>query len=186
MRCSSAATSPISSALTASSCRGPTSPLSTRRPGHPLAVDGQRGRQRLGLALSPDRGTLYLGGQFTGINGVARNRAGAVSTATGAVTSFNPNVVGRVRSVAVVGNTVYAGGDFTSVGGTARARLAALDGTTGALDPVLDGDRERPSSHRRREPDGSKVFVGGAFTSIAGSSQSNIACAQPDHGRVRP
>lgn len=71
--------------------------------------------------------TLYLGGDFTTVNGASRLRVAAVDTASGALLPWAPWVGGRVRSLAATASGVAIGGDFTSVGGVRRQNLVALD-----------------------------------------------------------
>lgn len=127
------------------------------------------------LALSSDSSTLYVGGQFTDVSNVVRNRVAAVDTTSGAVTDFNPDAGGRVRSIAVAGDRVYLGGDFTALGGASRARLAAVDATTGTLIPSWTATANGRVHSVVASKDGSRIFVGGAFSSIGGSSQSYLA-----------
>jgi len=125
--------------------------------------------------------TVYLGGDFTTIDGKNRKRLGSVTTA-GTVTSFKAQANASVFGIAVIGGTVYAGGTFTTVNSTARTRLAAANGTTGALlsgwTPAADDEVTSLSP----ATDGSKVFVGGLFTHIGSSSQSHVAALNPTTG----
>ena len=90
--------------------------------------------QGLTLARSPDGSRVYVGGDFTTVDGVARNRLAAFNTATGAlVTGFYPRPYSRVGAIAATNSTVYYGGTFNSVGGVARARLAAANAADGSL-----------------------------------------------------
>ena len=64
------------------------------------------------LALSPDGSTLYVGGAFDHVNGVARSDLAAFSTATGALTSWAPSTgskVERSRSPRPAGRSTWAG-----------------------------------------------------------------------------
>lgn len=79
--------------------------------------------------------TLYMGGEFTRINGQLRNCIGAVDMTTGELTPWNPNTNGTVYSIIANGNTLYIGGGFTEIGGYTRNGLAAYDLTTGQLLP---------------------------------------------------
>lgn len=74
---------------------------------------------------------LYIGGQFTSVNGTARNRIAAFDLSTNTLTDWNPNCNGTVYALAVYGSSVYAGGSFTSIGGQTRNKIAALDAGTG-------------------------------------------------------
>jgi hypothetical protein len=89
----------------------------------------------LAMAVSPDRGTLYVGGRFSQIAGAPAGRIAAIDIETGQIVStFQPPAAsGAVKAMALFGDTLYIGGDFAEVGGVARPQVAALDATTGAL-----------------------------------------------------
>src|SRR5699024_408990 len=88
------------------------------------------------MAVSEDGKTLYVGGYFGAVNGVAASSLAAIDVATCKPrTDFKASFPATVRALAVSGNTVYAGGDFTSVGGQSHKRFAAVNGTTGAVLP---------------------------------------------------
>jgi len=70
---------------------------------------------------------LYLGGDFTTVNGLPRARVVAVAASSGALQPWAPLVSGRVRTLAATATGVALGGDFVSVGGVARQNLVALD-----------------------------------------------------------
>jgi hypothetical protein len=133
-------------------------------------------------------GSIYAGGNFTTIGGVARNRLARLSTAgTGTVDagwnwpldSVVPDVVGafvRIYAIAVdIDGTVYTGGEFTSIGGLPRMGLAALDLAAPAVDV------EKPGEVRAlaRTPNGGMV-VGGYFLKAQGQSRRNLLRVLPD------
>lgn len=87
-------------------------------------------------------GTMYAVGKFTSIKQVkpaaatlARNNVFSFSSTTGQVSSFNPDVNGKVNSIALSPNcsTAYLGGVFTSVGGVTVKNIAAVNTSTGAV-----------------------------------------------------
>ncbi len=90
--------------------------------------------------------TMYAVGAFTQIKQAAptivtvtRNNAFSFSATTGQLTSWNPNVNGKVDSVALSPDcsTAYLGGAFTQVGGVAKSHLAAVSTATGAVNSGL-------------------------------------------------
>jgi len=92
--------------------------------------------------LVPCGPTMYAVGQFTSINQVMpvktvlpRNNVFSFSSTTGEVSAFNPDVNGRVNSIALSADcsTAYLGGVFTSVGGVAAKNIAAVNTATGAV-----------------------------------------------------
>lgn len=86
---------------------------------------------------------LYVGGSFTGILPDFRSNIGAINTASGAATPWNPNVSGGpVNAIAVDGSTVYIGGNFTNIGPDTRSNIGAINTVTGAAtawDPNVFG-----------------------------------------------
>jgi hypothetical protein len=139
------------------------------------------------MALSADGSTIYAGGAFTSVNGMARRRLVALNTLTGTpLTTWAPSVNNVVRDIALAGNRLYAGGVFTDSGGTPRMRLAAFHSTTGALDagwaPEARDSRVRALA---ASPDGSRIYVGGNFSSISGVTSTNrLAAVSATDGSV--
>lgn len=131
-------------------------------------------------AILPVGNLVYIGGAFTTISGVARNRIAALDTASGAPTSWNPNASGQVSALLAKGDTIYAGGSFTTIGGISRRYLAALDATTGTAlswNPNPSGGTTSINSMVRRD---NVLYVGGAFTTIGGQSRNRIAAVSLD------
>jgi hypothetical protein len=93
---------------------------------------------------------------------------------------------GIVRAVLIVGNTAYAGGDFTQVRNgnqtLNRARLAAWDLRTGAIRTGFSADAN--GTVRVLASDGTRLFVGGSFTTIRGVSRSRLAAVDLASGNV--
>ena len=135
------------------------------------------------LAVSPDGSRLYVGGQFTTVNGVTRSRIAAFDTATGTlVASFAPKVNYIVKSLVATNTTVYAAGQFGTVGGTTRNRLAAFDAATGATLP-WDPNADATVQALVMTPDGTKIIVGGAFTTVGGVAGLRPGRPRPGHRR---
>jgi PKD repeat protein len=141
------------------------------------------------VAHSHDGKTLYVGGDFTTVNGQPRNRIAAFDTATGQlIGSFNPGTGGEVRAIAVStdDSTVYAGGSFGAAAGVARNRLAAFAASTGALlswAPSADNFRVNALV---TTPDGSKVIIGGAFTTFDGLNDGGLVAVSAATGAMVP
>ena len=134
------------------------------------------------MALSPDGSTLYVGGVFDHVNGVAHSDLAAFSTATGALTSWNPSTGAEVRAIAVSpgGSSIYIGGAFGALDSKTRTFAAAVD-TSGKLlpwAPVLDSSVYAVAV----TPDDSQVLLGGYFQNINGVAQNSAGAVDPVNG----
>jgi hypothetical protein len=128
------------------------------------------------VAVSSDLSTVYVGGDFTSINGVPRKNLAALDATTGAVkTTWQADATGGpVRTMEVKGDRLYVGGAFTGIDGTTRKRLVALN----LSGQVLGTFNPRPSWTVRDiavAPDGGSVFAVGGFATIGGASRPNGA-----------
>jgi hypothetical protein len=138
-------------------------------------------QQGLALAASADGKRIYVGGDFTDVSGVAKNRIVALDATTGAVLPFTASVNSRVRALAVGDGVLYAGGLFTTSSSQPRARLAAFNATTGALLSWAPGaDREVMGI---AVPAGSgKVVVGGRFSTLGGAANYGLGAVSVTTG----
>jgi|GEM_PF-2491778 len=129
------------------------------------------------IAVQAD-GKLMIAGNFTSVNGTARNQIARLNSNGTLDTSFNPGTGPSytVNAVAVQADgKILIGGDFTSYSGTARAHLARLN-STGSLDTsfvVGTGTEARVNSIIVR--DSGKILIGGEFISYNGSKAVGIA-----------
>ncbi|MGH8961450.1 MAG: hypothetical protein ACRDWT_09610 [Jatrophihabitantaceae bacterium] len=138
------------------------------------------------VTVSPDGSRVYVGGQFTSVNGVTRNRIAAFDASTGAlINSFAPSVDSVVNAIVATNATVYVGGAFSKSSSVARTRLAAFTAGTGALlswNPTADDGVQSMVL----TPDGSKMIVAGAFNSIGGATYHGLAALDPATGAPLP
>jgi outer membrane protein assembly factor BamB len=97
--------------------------------------------QGLTITASPDGSRVYVGGDFTTVDGQARGHIAAFDTATGALDpNFKPNVGAEVRAITANNTTVYVGGNFLSTG--LLRRLQRCDVVLGT-----DGGRQHRQRH---------------------------------------
>ncbi|MCC6991161.1 MAG: hypothetical protein IT181_19305, partial [Acidobacteria bacterium] len=114
------------------------------------------------LLVTDDR--VYVGGDFSAVNGVARSGLAAVDPASGALLPFGPVLTGGVplvESVALRGAELFIAGAFETAGGQPRRGLAALDAVTGVVTgwaPAVAGIA------RVVEVSGTQVFASGSLT----------------------
>ena len=151
--------------------RGRASPVSTR----------PRTAQVRAIAASPDGSRIYIAGDFTTVNGQTRNRIAALDAERRPARRLRAErerlrVRARVR-----GSTVYLGGSFTSVDGTTRARAAAVttSGAGSCRGPAVGDDVVRAIAV---SPDGTKVLLGGSFSTVNGVVGSyGMGAVNADH-----
>ncbi len=139
------------------------------------------------ILLSDDGTRLYVGGDFTSLNGNTNvKRLASLDAATGAHdTTFVPGPVNlAVRAIDQAGTRLFVGGDFVKVNNIDRKFVAAVDATTGALDPwnpILNGT----VADIEISADDATIYLGGAFTTIGGVSRQYIGGVATDSNALR-
>lgn len=124
---------------------------------------------------------LYVAGLFDKIDNQKRKNLASFDLKTGQLTSWNPKVNGRIRSLAVTDSLVYVGGDFDSVANTSRKFLAAIDKQTGALSAWNPNPNK---SVIEIKESGNQMIVGGEFSLIGGVARSAIAAIDKSNAAV--
>ena len=149
-------------------------------------ITGGSGAEVTALAVSGN--TLYVGGNFTHINGVYRDNLAAFNLSTGALTSWAPTAFGTVLSISPSpdGSEIYLGGSFNKLDGVARTFAGAVtasgSGTVEPWDPVLNNSVTSVAV----SPDDSHVMVGGYFTQFNGVTQNAIGSTFATTGASDP
>ncbi|WP_236508538.1 DUF4347 domain-containing protein, partial [Tychonema sp. BBK16] len=141
------------------------------------------------ITTAPANGTatindwIYVGGDFTTVNGTSRNRIARMNADGSLDTAFNPTggMNGFIDGFALDSSgKLYVGGRFTTVNGTARNYLVRMnaDGSvdnafnpTGGMDSFVDGLALDSSG---------KLYVGGDFTTVNGTAINRIARMNAD------
>jgi hypothetical protein len=126
-------------------------------------------------ALASNGTSLYVGGTFTTVNGVARRGVAKLDPVTGAVdTAFNANLTsGKVTDAAVVGGRLLVGGTFP---GKLRALNLATGANTGYINVAITGSvagNAGPTEVYRFavNPAGTRLVAVGNFTSVGGQTR---------------
>jgi uncharacterized delta-60 repeat protein len=124
-------------------------------------------------------GKVLIGGGFTRVGGLRRNRIARLNADGSVDKGFNPNANGWVTSLAVqTDGKVLIGGWFTTVGGARRTRIARLH-ADGSIDTSFDSDVNDTVSSIGVLSDG-KVLIGGRFTTVGGAARNRIARLHSD------
>ena len=132
------------------------------------------------LAVQDD-GNVLIGGYFTNVHGVARNRLARLLANGTPDPGFLEGLAGADNAVFSVvargtGGQVMVGGDFHLVNGVAQNRIAWLN-ADGALYPgFLNGlAGVNGTVFSATAQTGRKVLVGGQFSSVNGVPRNNLA-----------
>ncbi len=126
------------------------------------------------ITRSADGDRLFVGGEFTTINGVPTGNVAAIDPITGTViddfrapaqaTTGGRNIV---HALEIAGNQLYIGGEFSGVNGVGQNHLVRVSASTGQVDASFT-PRIQLGSVMAVEPaaDGQRVFVGGQFEQV--------------------
>lgn len=121
---------------------------------------------------------IRLGGEFTTVNGLNRNRFARLSTAGAALAQTGTGANGRVTCMVQLLNGKWLiGGEFTTIQGVARTRLARLN-ADGSLDTSFNLALTGSTGYTTPScflllPSGD-VMLGGRFQLIGGQSRSYL------------
>lgn len=121
-------------------------------------------------ALLPDGNVVYLGGLFTGVRSVDHPNLAAVTADSGLlVATFTTTAGDRVTSLAKLGTRLLFGGNFH---GLPFDYLGGVEPSTGA--PLVNlPSPNLPVSALAAV--GQQLYLGGAFTTVAGVARSHAA-----------
>jgi hypothetical protein len=119
------------------------------------------------VALDND-GNVFFGGDFTAVNGFARQKAARVDPA-GTLHSWAPIFNDSVYSLSIQDSRILVGGKFTDIGGLDREYFARLDSATGIPDDVSINIRSRGAFPCifGSQAIGSYLWIWGDFWSIS-------------------
>lgn len=128
------------------------------------------------LAFSPSTNRLYLGGQFTSVNGTGRAALAAVDASSGLLSAWDAGLVAnvsgpRVNALATAGGIVYAGGLFQRASGTTSVNFGAFNESDAAR---TGGAVSLNGEVRAVAVDSANVYAGGDFTTESGSSFNRL------------
>jgi hypothetical protein len=141
-------------------------------------------------ALTSDGASLFVGGDFTALNGrtLAKPRLVKLNATTGAqITGFDPPTIPNVvYALDYSGGKVYAGGDFSAVdqaGRTIGKKGVSVDHDTGAF-AGWNPDADARIQALKVSPDGQWVFIGGTFETVGGLAHNDLARTSAGSGAV--
>jgi hypothetical protein len=138
------------------------------------------------VSMAADGDAIYVGGDFTTVDGVSRLGAAALGAASGEVLDWNPEAgadpgprieLGAVRSIATAASRVYIGGEFESP----RVGLFAVDGSSAELE---SWDPHPNQLVQTVLPSEDGIYVGGWFGEIGGGRRNALALVDRESGHA--
>jgi len=135
-------------------------------------------------ALTTDGSSLFVGGDFTTLNGQRVNRLVKLNPTTGTpVAGFTPaDIPSVVYALDYFGGKIYAGGDFSA--GAAK-KGASFDAATGAF-AGWNPDADAKINSLKVSADGQYVFIGGSFATVGGAAHDKLARTSAASGAPSP
>ncbi len=164
-----------------------TGPVSTTPANYTPYLDPNVASQNI-QQLAQCGSTMYAVGTVSsvkqGSGTYARDNAFSFSATNGAMTSWDPNVNGRVNSITFKPDCskAYLGGMFTTVHGSAVKNIAAVDTSTGAVISTFAANALAQVSTLQYV--NGQVIVGGEFSKINGTSRTRLASLDPVTGKA--
>lgn len=131
-----------------------------------------------------DGTSVYVGGQFSTLNGGFARRVTRINVSTGLKVSgwSAGSVNAEVKDLRLVGSTLYMAGYFTTVQGAARSRMASLDAATGTLNSKLNlsvsGTQNGGTTNIYKfdvTPAGDRLLMIGNFATVDGQARRQVA-----------
>jgi len=141
------------------------------------------------LEASADGSRLFVGGEFTQVNGQTWNGFASLNPVSGATMSWPTRISGGspavVRTMDIEGEWLYLGGAFTTVAENGAQEPAfhsvRMNRTTGAVDstwkPVVEGGGVWGMA---ASPDTPRVYITGFFDAVNGDSDAAWGAALND------
>ncbi|MBE7515825.1 MAG: VCBS repeat-containing protein [Chloracidobacterium sp.] len=122
-----------------------------------------------------DDGKVLVAGEFTQMNGVARNGFARVNTDGTLDLTFNPGTgfSSVPNKIVVQGNKILAVGPFTAYNGTAVARIVRLN-SDGSIDNTFSAGTDQEVLDISLQTDG-RILIGGKFTQVNSTARTGAA-----------
>lgn len=137
-------------------------------------------------ALESDGTSLWVGGYFDHVGGLARRGLAKVGLRSAEVDpAFHAGIRGGLDALDLEGERLYVGGRFSEVGGLLRAKVAKLDASTGTPVRRFRAAVRGPAFALRADPASARLYVGGAFSEVQGKPREGAAVLDGRTGRLR-
>ena len=142
------------------------------------------------LARVPGRRQVYVGGEFTKVNGHRASHVTRLRVGNGRRSAHfrSRRMDGNVRALAAVRGTLYVGGQFKRVGRAKHRGIVALSGRTGratrkisfGVSGTLGGIHGRPKGRTGviamdAAPGGNRMVIAGNFSRVGGRQRAQLA-----------
>jgi hypothetical protein len=144
------------------------------------------------LEASEDGSIIYVGGSFTQIGGLFRNRMAAVDAASGiALPGFRANTNKPVWDLLLHGTRLYVAGDFTLISLNEQDFIAVVDPDSGDFDaswtPDVTGQADKGRIRTMAlSSDNARLYFGGRIIAVDGVTRLMSAAVHPETAELDP
>ncbi len=132
--------------------------------------------------MACDGASVYIGGDFSRVNGAVRNNAARISLTDGSLMSWDPNPNNRVYDIELVEKKLVLAGSFTQAGGDAVVGLVSVNPSTGVANDWMNAVLSDPRPDAPAlgfnivaSPDETIFVVTGNFRKVNGKVHHRIA-----------
>lgn len=138
-------------------------------------------------AIESDGETVWIGGDFTSVNGQYHPYLVAVDARTGEIDpSFTAAPNKAVLAIDHAGGRLYVSGSFFRMNGSRMRRVASLDPATGQPDYGFAPESDSIVRTVELSNNGAFLVVGGGFQNIGGETRRALAMLDPNTGDALP
>lgn len=149
--------------------------------GQPTAAAPNINGELLTVEVSCDAKSVYIGGNFSRVNGEVRNNVARINLSDGSLMPWNPNTDKPVQDIARIKKKIVIGGTFSTVGGQKKSVIASVNAASGALTSwmnirVTGADPNGPKMvfNIVPSPDESLMVITGNFYKANGKSHPRM------------
>ncbi|MEX1190733.1 MAG: T9SS type A sorting domain-containing protein [Brumimicrobium sp.] len=118
---------------------------------------------------------LYVGGNFSSVNGYARGNLASFDIPSHNLRSWSPGVYNsinpRVHNIEVSDSSVYVGGNFSNINGYSRSYFGEIHSINNVVSSWSPNPNEKVYAISKNE---NKIYIGGDFSSFNNQPRNNF------------
>lgn len=132
--------------------------------------------------ISDGAGGWFIGGEFTKVGTVTRNRLAHIKPDGTVNLNLNPNPNATVHALLLNSGVLYVGGAFTRIGGQTRNCIAAVNVSSGVVQSSWN-----PNANEvvyALSASSGVLYMGGRFTQVGNQNRNRLAAVNINNGTL--